>query len=389
MFVEHHTLRGRHLLTGGKQVKKQKEKEKTFFISSLNIKDRMIELVFLFLFEKLFSPLLLPTTPMADKSFSVLTYNILNPNFVKKEWFPKCSPEVLDFDSRIAKVVGELENFSADAMCLQEVSAIAFETLFNWFGWQYYCIYQGKTDTTRKPASDDGVAIFLKKEKFLGPTIEGVKKVSVDDLVIRVSDDPLYQRGTVALFRRATLRSDPSKKVVIGNVHIDSEWKWNDFQALQMVQTLKALTAFAGNDAWILCGDFNSRPDTASYKLMLEGKVEKQDWLNNKDQDTSRVHFYDSHPHELEHPHAHEIKSAYREIYDHEPRWTNCTSSFNSCLDYQFFRFPALAVKEIINSHNLLFTEEETVKLQRDGGLPNAKCPSDHLPIVVQYVFQE
>lgn len=52
-------------------------------------------------------------------TFTILTYNLLAQNYIKREIYPYCARETLKWAYRRKRLLTELEAYSADLGCLQ------------------------------------------------------------------------------------------------------------------------------------------------------------------------------------------------------------------------------------------------------------------------------
>ena len=77
-----------------------------------------------------------------------------------------------------------------------------------------------------------------------------------------------------------------NKKFIISNVHLLADPDKPDVKNLQVVSVLNELAILSNNGIipTILCGDFNSMPNTSIYKTITKNKIySKFDKLNKND----------------------------------------------------------------------------------------------------------
>lgn len=70
--------------------------------------------------------LLPPAEVHGSRRFTVLTYNILAELYATQTAFPSSEPYVLLWQYRVQLILRELELYSADIVCLQEVQSTSF-----------------------------------------------------------------------------------------------------------------------------------------------------------------------------------------------------------------------------------------------------------------------
>lgn len=121
----------------------------------------------------------------------------------------------------------------------------------------------------------------------------------------------------------------------------------------------------------VLCGDFNSLPDSAVHELITHGSLPKShaDLGDYKYGNFTRDGM--AHPFNL--------KSAYGGIG--ELRFTNYTPGFQGVIDYIWYTTNAMQVTGLLG-------EVDHEYLQRVPGFPNYHFPSDHLALLAQFVMK-
>jgi CCR4-NOT transcription complex subunit 6 len=118
----------------------------------------------------------------------------------------------------------------------------------------------------------------------------------------------------------------------------------------------------------ILCGDFNSLPDSGPYELIANGKLAgtHEDLENRKYGALTRDG--------ISHPFA--FESAYGKIG--ELPFTNYVSNFRGVVDYIWYARNALAVRGLLG-------KVEDAYMDKVPGFPNVHFPSDHLAIMAEF----
>lgn len=121
----------------------------------------------------------------------------------------------------------------------------------------------------------------------------------------------------------------------------------------------------------VLCGDFNSTPDSGVYELIAHGA------LSNEHSDLGNYNYGHFTKQGMSHPFS--LKSSYSNIG--ELSFTNYTPGFTGVIDYIFYSTNAL------NATGLL-GEVDKDYMQRVPGFPNYHFPSDHLALLTEFVFR-
>ncbi|XP_064420984.1 protein angel homolog 1 isoform X2 [Latimeria chalumnae] len=203
--------------------------------------------------------------------FTVMSYNILAQVLLERnmELYMHCQPEFLTWEYRIQNIVQEIQHWEPDVLCLQEVQQNHFqehlEPTLSMMG--YECLYKKRTGN--KP---DGCATCFKRAKFSlmhASPVEysrpGMELLNRDNV------------GLVALLRpHEGAEGRPVRTpVCIGNTHLLYNPRRGDIKLAQLAMLLAEIDRMAASERQdgihcpvILCGDFNSAPDSPLYKLI-------------------------------------------------------------------------------------------------------------------------
>ena len=216
-----------------------------------------------------------------------------------------------------------------------------------------------------------------------------------------------YATGSVALLAR--LRCAGGRELVVGTVHIHWDWHRPDLQTLQGAITASALlrqARAAGGPPVpaLLCGDFNTRPQAALYRLLSCGTLQPHELAvlrpepgstrNSNKQPAAaaaapagaRDGLVDRAWAGFALPDGCAFRSAYAEVLGKEPRLTNFTPYFTGCLDYIFMsqdECENLRLRSVLR----LPTRNDFHEM-RLSGCPNARCSSDHLPLLAAFEWR-
>lgn len=121
----------------------------------------------------------------------------------------------------------------------------------------------------------------------------------------------------------------------------------------------------------LLCGDFNSLPDSGVYDLITQGTV------SNTHADLGTRKYGNFTRDGISHPFS--LKSSYSAIG--ELAFTNYVPHFRGVLDYIWYSTNTLQVVGLLGDIDKDY-------LQRVPGFPNYHFPSDHVALYAQYVVK-
>jgi len=121
----------------------------------------------------------------------------------------------------------------------------------------------------------------------------------------------------------------------------------------------------------LLCGDFNSTPDSGVYELITQGNV------SNLHQDMRDRNYGNFTRDGISHPFS--LKSSYSAIG--ELAFTNYVPHFKGVLDYIWYSTNTLQVVGLLGDIDKDY-------LRRVPGFPNYHFPSDHVALYAQYIVK-
>merc|ERR1711976_1018185 len=124
----------------------------------------------------------------------------------------------------------------------------------------------------------------------------------------------------------------------------------------------------------LLCGDFNSLPESAVYDLLRSGSVrnDHEDFKVDPCGLLKRGNFN----------HGLSIGTAYETCNGREADYTNYTEDFKGTLDYIWYTSDSLSVLAISQ------VDEES-QLTQETALPSSTRPSDHVSLVATFKFRD
>ncbi|PNW74930.1 hypothetical protein CHLRE_12g504000v5 [Chlamydomonas reinhardtii] len=101
-------------------------------------------------------------------TLTAMTYNLLADKYARGGWHGYCPPQHLTWDSRRERILQEIESYSSDIICLQEVEAQVFAgELQPWLaarGYRGHYLPRQYGDSVHGPP--EGVALFYRTEVF-------------------------------------------------------------------------------------------------------------------------------------------------------------------------------------------------------------------------------
>jgi len=163
--------------------------------------------------------------------------------------------------------------------------------------------------------------------------------------------------------------------ICIVNTHILCDPSAADvklWQAHLLLQTLKQMPV--SNMPLLICGDFNSTPESAVYEYMRRGSI-------RGDHDDLRADPCGLLK-QLSLRHSLCMATAYETCNGREAEYTNYTEDFKGTLDYIWFSPDALAVLAISQ------VDDES-QLMQEQALPSSTRPSDHVSLVATFMFHD
>jgi CCR4-NOT transcription complex subunit 6 len=295
----------------------------------------------------------------------------------------------------------EIIDANPDVVCLQEVQADHYEThLYAAMSDQgYEGVYKQKTRQSMGMAGKvDGCALFWRRSKFhlvesysiefnelaqrQATQVLGLNLRSEEGAAFlnRLSKDNVAQLVVLEL-AQPTLATranrDPINQVCIANTHLYSNKDFPDvklWQAWQLLQELETFVMSRGSNLpLVICGDFNSTPDTAVYDLLArqtvhpghpDVNVATGDEVPNVLPDAMNI------------THSFQLCSAYQSVLGEEPVQTNYTAQFKGVLDYVWFsvqNLRPLSVSPI---------PDEQALTRHGEALPSTEYSSDHVMLL-------
>jgi mRNA deadenylase 3'-5' endonuclease subunit Ccr4 len=176
-------------------------------------------------------------------AFTVATWNILATSYIRREFYPKTPPQVLDPAWRLPELVRHAAALAVDILCLQEVETPAFAALQEGLAQAGY-IGRHALKGRNRP---DGCATF-----FRGFSLVEERRIAYAD------GSGGRDSGHIG---QLLILSRDNKRLGILNTHLkwdppgtERDRQWGHRQILLAIETLLQTSPLDGQ---IICGDFN------------------------------------------------------------------------------------------------------------------------------------
>jgi len=306
---------------------------------------------------------------------------------------------------------------SPEVVCLQEVQADHYEShlyaAMSDAG--YEGVFKQKTRQSMGLAGKvDGCALFWRRSTFhlvesysiefnelaqrqatqlgLNTTSSGHRGNSNDEGVAflnRLSKDNVAQLVVLELANQPSPASSKTpSQICIANTHLYSHKDFPDvklWQSWQLLQELETFVMSRGGSPnslpLIICGDFNSTPDTAVYELLARQTVHPgHPDVNLKfTQQQNGEDIPDILPDAHNITHSFSLGSAYQTVLGEEPKQTNYTGHFKGVLDYIWYSVPSLRPLSAAP------IPDETMLTRHGEALPSTEFSSDHIMLISDF----
>ncbi|KAJ2723380.1 Glucose-repressible alcohol dehydrogenase transcriptional effector [Coemansia sp. Benny D115] len=350
---------------------------------------------------------------------SVMSYNVLCPKYATPQMYNYCPAWVLSWENRRESIVSEILDYEPDIICLQEVEASQFDEFFKErlcdLGYEgvFWTKSRARTMSESERRLVDGCATFYKTDKFhlIASHLLEFQQSALSRKDFRKCDDFFNRFMTkdnivgFAMLKYKRVESEPT--IFVANAHVHWDPEFTDVKMVQTAMLTEELAMLArkydglppassaaslgdGSEshriqmqqqqqqkqfqkvAVIICGDFNSKPDSGLYEFLSRGRLDKDHV------DLERLEPYaDYKRNGLRHPFG--LKSAYAGIG--ELPLTNYTPTFNGTIDYIWYSVGTLVPTGVLGE-----IDEEW--MSQCVGFPNANIPSDHIPILAEFKWR-
>jgi CCR4-NOT transcription complex subunit 6 len=325
-------------------------------------------------------------TATALQRFRVISYNILAEIYATKQAYPYCDSWSLAWPYRRGIIIQELMDSMSDVICLQEVQADSYENdlmpALSSMG--YDGLFKQKTrESMGQYGKVDGCATFWKRSKFLlvenysiefnecvvrAATQMGLEDPDRHRFISRMSKDNIAQVLVFEVLPRNSRSRMSSNHICVVNTHLYSNHMRPEIKLWQTYTLLREIEDFVLNQelALVICGDFNSEPESAVYDYISSGSC-NEDYNSLVDEVCKSLGHIDHFMHNID------LSSAMGSSFGMEPHFTNYTKLFKGTLDYIWFtpgRLKVLAVTDLPSEDDIA---------EHGEALPSVSYPSDHL----------
>jgi len=334
-----------------------------------------------------------------SKQFKVMNWNVLADLYATESVYPYCEKWALSWTWRKHLILKELKSMAADIITLQEVQKDAYD---DWFRPQlaeagYEGIFQQKKRDPifhRGKYTAEGCATFYKTTRFkrVDKHLIDYDKLSTAEVRNCITDNASAEKGLQRLLKgnialgvvledlhiKTTHNSQATGPggghvIYVVNTHILCDPGSADVKLLQAHLLLQTLKTFS-NMPLLICGDFNSTPDSAVYEYLRRGSV-RQDHEDLRIDPCGLLKG-------LSMRHSLAMATAYETCNGREAQYTNYTEDFKGTLDYIWFSPEVLAVLAISQ------VDDES-QLSQETALPSSTRPSDHVSLVATFMFHD
>ncbi|KAK4047702.1 Glucose-repressible alcohol dehydrogenase transcriptional effector [Microbotryomycetes sp. JL201] len=341
------------------------------------------------------------TNKPQEEQFSLLCYNILCEKYATAQMYGYTPSWALSWDYRKELILTEVMNYAADIICLQEVDIEQYETFFleNLSRHEYDGVYYPKSRARTMSGDEkrhvDGCATFFKNTTF---ALVEQHVIEFNQIAIRRPDfkktEDMFNRvmtkDNIAVIALLEHRKSGAR-LIVANAHIHWDPEFRDVKLVQVAMLMDELQKVANDFAklpsrlnlgegydkaptyssgskipTIICGDFNSVPESGVYEFLSKGHLDKDhaDFMD---------HVYGTYTSEgLKHRLA--LKSAYSHVGELD--FTNFTPGFQGVIDYLFYS-NSLSVTGLLGPVDADY-------LKTVVGFPNAHWPSDHISLLAE-----
>lgn len=191
--------------------------------------------------------------------FSVATYNVLADAYIRPQRYPNTPASLLVPQERMSRLIRRILDLDADVVCLQEADIALYQALSQRFDQATYLL-----PFARKAGGKPDGCITIVKTSSLSLRSSHV-------LYYSDGGDVRADSGHLAL---VTVLEQPGKVLAIANTHLkwdppdtppEAQWAYR-----QISQLLRCERIAPDAAAWIVCGDLNVRPDSATVRAIRD-----------------------------------------------------------------------------------------------------------------------
>ncbi|CAF0740416.1 unnamed protein product [Didymodactylos carnosus] len=362
-----------------------------------------------------------PNVTQPTAIFTVMNYNILCDKYATRNAYGYCPSWALKWDYRRKQILEELKNYAADIIALQEIEMDQYHAYFlpELKSLGYDGVFSPKSRARTMCESDrrfvDGCAIFYRKTKFHlvenylvefnQLAMSAANGLSSHDMLNRVMTKDNI--GLVALletneeiyshtFSSGMVPADHKQLLFVCTAHIHWDPEFCDVKLVQTLMLLSeiktimedaikthrpAMAAHSPIDCnsipLVLCGDFNSLPDSGVIELMRNGRISLSHVDFKELQYESCLQKMSRHEGSTDLVHHFNFQSAYE---TNIMPYTNYTYDFKGIIDYVFYSKKLMRVLGVLGP-----LDPEWIRSNKIIGCPHPNVPSDHFSLLVEF----
>jgi len=334
--------------------------------------------------------------------FTVMCYNVLCDRYATRQMYGYCPAWALSWEYRRKGIIDEIRHYAADIITLQEVESDQF---YNFFLYELaQCGYEGvfspksraKTMNENERKRVDGCAIFFKPAKFklMEEHVIEFNQLAMthaqgsDVMLNRVMTKDNIALAVLLETREEAWATPPpmemgaatQQSILVSTAHIHWDPEFCDVklvQTMMLVDQLRRLTANKPRIQLLLCGDFNSLPDSGVIEYLQNGRIDvkHKDFLNLAYK-KSLCKMIGHGPDEEMYNHQFQMKSA---IDTEIMPYTNYTYDFKGMIDYIFYPRQSMKPLGFLGPIDAAWLKENKVI-----GCPHPHLNSDHFSLLVE-----
>ncbi|KAJ3277101.1 Elongation of fatty acids protein 2 [Terramyces sp. JEL0728] len=331
-------------------------------------------------------------TANSSDTFTIMCYNALCEKYASPATYGYTPTWSLIWDYRKDLLIHEILNYNADIVCLQEVETRQYEEFFKEqlaqhdYEGQFSPKSRARTMGELDRVQVDGCATMYKSQKYfrvntrfklLEKKLIEFQQVAMSRPDLRRSDDVLNRvmiKDNIALILLLESK-ETGAKILVANAHLHWDPAYSDVKVIQtalLVEEVERLSAQwaktynNGPQSILICGDFNSLPDSGVVEFLKEGSISPEHG------DLSSYNYHNFIERGLKH--NLNLKSAYS--YCEDLAFTNFTPMFKGIIDYIWYDTGSLITTGLLGGVDKSYAANTV-------GFPNPHHPSDHIPLIV------
>lgn len=341
----------------------------------------------------------------AKHTVAVMSYNVLCDKYATSQMYGYTPSWALTWDYRKEFILQEILSYNPDICCLQELEMGHYDEYFapklkqNGYEGLFWPKSRARTMRDDERQHVDGCATFYNSNVYQ----------LVDKQLIEFNQIALQRpdfKKTEDIFNRVMTKDNIASlamlehratgaRLLLANAHMHWDPAFRDVKLVQTAMLMEQLQVAGQRFAkmasqgkptdgtpppkytsaqqipTVVCGDFNSTPDSGVYEFLSQGAAPAthEDFMG---------HLYGTYTSEgLRHDYP--LKSAYSHIG--ELPFTNHTPGFRGAIDYIWYTTNTLGVSGLLG-------EVDATYVSRVVGFPNAHFPSDHICVLAEFTVQ-